>query len=77
MSTRKRKLIHRKEAFQMSNSRQRRIRRRLADRQWPHQDEPMFRATNIGYDVADRNCATGYGGIGAMHLMCQRTGLVE
>lgn len=50
----------------MSNSRQRRvakrkrrIRRRLADRQWPHQDEPMFRATNIRYDVADRNCATG------------------
>ena len=37
----------------------------------------MFRATNIHYDVIDRNCATGYGGIGVMHLMCQRTGLVE
>ena len=37
----------------------------------------MFRAPNIHYDVVDLNCATGYGGIGVMHLMCQRTGLVE
>ena len=37
----------------------------------------MFRATNVQYDVADRTRAMGYGGIGAMHLMCLRTGLVE
>jgi hypothetical protein len=84
MSTRQRKLIHRKEAFQMSKSRQRRgekrkrrIQRRLADRTWTAQDRPMFDATNIQYCVADRSCAMGLGGIGAMHLMCQRTGLIE
>jgi Transposase DDE domain group 1 len=37
----------------------------------------MLRATNIVYDVADRVRATGAGGIGAMHLLAQRTGLVE
>ncbi len=68
----------------MSRSRQRRAERRkrriayrLRDRDWPAQDEPMFRASNIHYDVADRTRAMGYGGIGAVHLMCLRTGLVE
>jgi hypothetical protein len=37
----------------------------------------MFRATNVHYDVADRTRAMDYGGIGAIHLMCLRTGLVE
>ena len=37
----------------------------------------MFRATNVHYDVADRTRAMGYGGIGVIHQMCQRTGLVE
>ena len=37
----------------------------------------MFRATNIHYDVADRTRAMDYGGIGAIHLMCLQTGLVE
>jgi len=66
----------------MSNSRQararkrkRRIQRRLRERQWAAQDEPMFRASNVHYDVADRSRAMGCGGIGAIHLMCQRTGL--
>ena len=57
--------------------RKRRIRRRLRVREWPAQHEPMFRATNVHYDVADRTRAMAYGGIGAMHLMCLRTGLVE
>ena len=37
----------------------------------------MFRAKNVQYDVADRTRAMAYGGIGAIHLMCQRIGLVE
>jgi hypothetical protein len=37
----------------------------------------MFKATNVRYDVADRTCAMGHGGIGVIHQMCQRTGLVE
>lgn len=47
-----------------AEKRKRRIRRRLRPRDWPAQDEPMFRAM-------------GYGGIGAVDLMCRRTGLVE
>ncbi len=37
----------------------------------------MFRAANVHYDVAERTRAMGYGGMGAVHLMCLRTRLVE
>ncbi len=60
-----------------SQKRKRRIDHRLRERQWSPQDEPMFRATNVHYDVADRTRALDCGGIGAIHLMCLRTGLVE
>jgi len=57
--------------------RKQRIRRRLAPRAWKAQSKPMFRASNVRYDVADRSNATCVGGIGAMHLLVRRTGLVE
>ena len=63
---------HRKSA-----RRKRRIGKRLAPRAWPDQPRPMFGARNIHYDVADRLRATGVGGIGAMHLLAQRVGLVR
>jgi hypothetical protein len=37
----------------------------------------MFKASNIHYEMADRVAAMNCGGIGAMHLMVQRLGLVE
>jgi hypothetical protein len=37
----------------------------------------MLRASNIHYEMAERTAATNCGGIGAMHLMVQRLGLVE
>ena len=37
----------------------------------------MLRAANIDYDVAERTRALGVGGIGAMHLLAQKTGLIE
>ena len=58
-------------------NRKRRIRRRLRDRQWADQPSPMFRANNIHYELADRVRGLGPGGIGAMHLLARRTGLVE
>ena len=64
---RKRKLINRK----------RRIRYRLRDRPWTDQSRPMFSAGNIHYELADRTRGLGPGGIGAMHLLARRTGLVE
>jgi hypothetical protein len=60
-----------------SQNRKRRIARRLAPRQWAAQAEPMLRARNITYDVADRTRATAGGGIGAVHLMCRQVGLIE
>lgn len=37
----------------------------------------MFSAHNIHYEVADRGRGLGAGGIGAIHLLAQRSGLVE
>jgi len=74
----------RKEAFQVSASRRRvernckrRIKRRLGRRNWEEQPAPMLTASNIHYEVSDRFRAVGPGGIGAMHLVARRTGLIE
>jgi len=37
----------------------------------------MLRARNIRYELADRTRGLGAGGIGAMHLLARRTGLIE
>jgi len=37
----------------------------------------MMRGSNIHYELSGRTRATGYGGLGAVHLMVQRLGLVE
>jgi len=66
-SERKRKLLNRR----------RRIQRRLRERHWADQLRPMFSAGNIRYELSDRGRGLGPGGIGAMHLLAQRTGLVE
>lgn len=58
-------------------NRKQRIARRLQPRAWPEQDQPMFSGTNIHYEMADRTQALGCGGIGAIHLLAQRIGLVE
>jgi hypothetical protein len=56
--------------------RKNRIRRRLRPRSWPEKPRPMFTASNIHYELSDRCQATSYGGIGAIHLMVQKLGLV-
>jgi hypothetical protein len=52
-----------------------RIRRRLRRRNGAAQLEPMFRGRNIHYEGGARVRGLGAGGIGAMHLLAQRTGL--
>jgi len=73
-----------KEAFRVSNSRRKKLARRkrkildrLAPRAWEPQDEPMFTARNIHYELADRVHGLGPGGIGAVHLLARRVGLIE
>ncbi len=57
--------------------RKRRIKNRLRERRWKAQKKPMLRATNIQYDVADRDRGLAVGGIGAMFQLARHTGLVE
>ena len=68
----------------MSNSRRKKLERRkgkildrLAPRAWEPQDEPMFTARNIHYELGDRVHGLGPGGIGAVHLLARRVGLIE
>lgn len=57
--------------------RKRRIEARLRQREMEPQDKPAFAASNIEYDVSGRSNGLAAGGIGAMHLMVRRLGLVE
>ena len=59
------------------NNRKCRIQYRLRPREWSPQDSPMFTASNIHYELSDKTRGLGPGGIGAMHLLARRTGLVE
>ena len=59
------------------NNRKRRIGHRLGERQWNDQARPMFSAGNIHYELSDRTRGLGSGGIGAMHLLARRSGLIE
>jgi Transposase DDE domain group 1 len=58
-------------------NRKQRIERRLGPKNWEDQARPMLKATNIHYEMAPRVQGLNCGGIGAMHLLVQRLGLVE
>jgi hypothetical protein len=58
-------------------NRKQRIERRLQPKNWEDQPRPMLEASNIRYEMAERTAAMNCGGIGVMHLMVQRLGLVE
>ena len=58
-------------------NRKQRIQRRLQPKNWEDQACPMLKASNIHYEMAGRIAAMNCGGIGAMHLLVQRLGLVE
>lgn len=57
-------------------NRKRRIEWRLRLRQWPEQARPMFSASNIQYEVAGRQRGIAAGGLGVIHLLARRAGLV-
>jgi hypothetical protein len=57
--------------------RKQRIARRLKPRAWPEQEKPMFSGSNIHYEMAEKIQAIGCGGIGAVHLLAQKIGLVD
>jgi Transposase DDE domain group 1 len=55
----------------------RRIQRRLRLKQWPDQRQPMFRASKIQYERAERTRALAAGGIGVIHLLARRVDLIK
>ena len=57
-------------------NRKRRIERRLLPRIWPEQPRPMFAASNIHYEIAERSRGVNAGGIGAIHFLARSVGLV-
>ncbi|MCY3019697.1 MAG: IS1380 family transposase [Planctomycetota bacterium] len=58
-------------------NRKRRIAWRLRPREWPERPYPMFAASNIQYEVSARQRGITAGGIGAIHLLARRVGLVR
>jgi len=55
--------------------RKRRIKRRLEKGRCENQANPMFAASNIHYEVADRMGGVASGGIGAAHKLAQQTAI--
>jgi hypothetical protein len=51
--------------------------RRLRKIQWSDQDRPMMAASNIHYEVTQRDRGLACGGIRVMHLLARRTGLIR
>jgi hypothetical protein len=59
------------------NRRKRRILRRIENQPGVERHQPMMTASNIRYEIADRTRAISPGGIGAMHLLARKLGLID
>jgi hypothetical protein len=57
--------------------RKRRIARRLDKTNVQGANRPLFTAANIHYEIAERTHGLAHGGIGALHALARRLGLVE
>jgi hypothetical protein len=57
--------------------RERRVLDRILNRPEPEREVPMITASNIHYELGDRVQGLSAGGIGAMFLIAQRTGLIS
>jgi hypothetical protein len=68
--------VHAKIRQQLA-TRKRRIARRLDKTKLGRVDQPMFTASNIHYEIADRAHGLTHGGIGAVHALARRLGLIE
>ena len=67
----------RKEYTKLLRKKKRKIAERLKRKQWEEQKHPMFTAKNIHYEIAEKGQAIACGGIGAIHQMVLRSGLVK
>jgi hypothetical protein len=58
-------------------ARKRRIARRIENQPGVEGHQPMMTASNIHYEIADRTRAIAPGGIGAIHLLARKVGLID
>jgi hypothetical protein len=61
---------------QLAN-RKRQIERRLDKSKMPRADRPVFAASNIRYEISDRQRGLAHGGIGALHVLARKAGLID
>ena len=61
----------------MLAKRKRKVEKRLARRNWEDQERPMFKGSNIGYELDGRDQGIACGGIGVIHTLAKRIGLVK
>jgi hypothetical protein len=59
------------------SKRKRRIEKRLERRNWEDQERPMFKGSNIHYELDGRDQGIACGGIGVIHTLAKRIGLVK
>ena len=57
--------------------RKKKIAKRTKRKNWDAQSEAMFKASNIHYEVDGRHKGISYGGIGIIHLLAKKTGLIN
>lgn len=67
----------RKQYTKTLKRKKREIEKRLERKQWEEQDQPMFTARNIHYEIAEKTQAINCGGVGAIHQMILKSGLVD
>ena len=58
-------------------ARKRRIARRIQNQPGVERHQPMMTASNIHYEISDRTRAIAPGGIGAIHLLARKIGLID
>ena len=59
------------------NRRKHRILRRIENKPGIERPEPMMAASNIHYEIAEKVRGIAPGGIGAIHLLARKTGLIQ
>ena len=59
------------------SERKRQIEKRLERRNWEEQERPIFKGSNIRYELDGRDQGVGCGGIGVIHTLAKRIGLVK
>jgi hypothetical protein len=66
-----------KSNYKIIAKRKKKITKRLKRKQWENQPKPMFKGSNIHYEMDGRHKGISNGGIGAIHLMNKKLGSIE